>query len=145
MSVVDTKELFGRSAPRSTTGTNNRPKATIYLNFGRIHRITDANGEHRDVPVSLPYGLGLDNMEPRKVQTADPNKPEAVIFMEQMQAGNDMLAQMIQETKTKLKPGELRVIMHDPETGLACWIQRAKEEVAQTVTAGNRFAARFEF
>lgn len=114
----------------TTESTNNTSfkKATIFINIG--YPVTMPDGSEQFV--SLPFGLGLDNMTAAKTDTSNPE------FNALNQAKNQLLQDLL-EAAQGVKPGT-GVIINDLSLEL-----RVKAQPAQTDAGSNPFMKRKAF
>ena len=120
--AINHEEIFGK---KNSKPTEQREKASFWLNIGYSSGVTDENGEDRFV--SLPLGIPLDTQEHL------PTNSKNAEFAQFQSARNDLLDQLMEAAKS-LAPGEARVVK------LEVQLRRVNEEAAAIPPGQNIFA-----
>lgn len=111
-----------------STNNNGFKKATVFINIGYPVSMPDGSEQF----VSLPFGIGLDNMTAAKTDTSNAE------FNALNQAKNQLLQDLL-EAAQGVKPGT-GVIINDLQLEL-----RVKAQPAQTDAGSNPFMKRKAF
>jgi hypothetical protein len=124
------RAVFGQPGNLPTADAapaSGKAKANVWLNVGQTVTVSKTDGTTEERFVSLPFGLGLDNMEPQEL------KGQNIEYNRFIEAKNDFLRQL-QDMAKDLKPGEDIVI-----SGLEIQLRRVNEPVtsAQVAESGE--------
>lgn len=123
-------ELQNAAEPSTSTSTNSKEfkKATVYLNVGYTVTLDDGT----ETFVSLPFGLGLDNMSKAKTDTSNED------YNALNTARNQLLADILQAAKG-ISAGNGKFL-----DGLKLEL-RVKSKPTETTSEGNPFIRKNTF
>lgn len=124
--ALDAKDIFGASST-GNGGSNERPKALLWLNIGYEAEFTNADGVIEKRFVSLPVGVPVDTMAQLKANTSNEQ------YNQFQQARNSLLEQLI-AAGMALPAGESKAI---PQLQLQ--LRKVSDQLAAPAAAGNPF------
>lgn len=113
------------------------PQAQVYLNFGYIIEVEDAEGQPHEDFISLPFGLPLDTMNQSQMTGQN------VDYANKLAARNNLLADLLAHAET-FEPGQAEYLIVDEATGMAVEIRR-RGTPAVASTDNNPYLRRLEF
>lgn len=125
---IDFAALAAGVNANGNAGSDDRPKAKVWMNVGYLAQMQNEDGEKEPFFVSLQQGIPIDTLEP--VSTSSGN----VSWAKKQSARNDLHAKVM-EVAAGLEPGETTIV------NLQVEVRRVREEAAQIDASDNELSS----